>query len=49
LEDELGRVCSAHGGDEKYKQNFGYKPEGKRPVARLGITEMIILKWIIRK
>jgi hypothetical protein len=24
-EDELGRVCSAHGRDEKFVQNFGWK------------------------
>jgi hypothetical protein len=33
-EDEMGRACSPHGRDEKCRQNFGRKPERKRPLGR---------------
>jgi len=30
----MGGACSIHGKDEKCIQNFGRKPEGKRPLGR---------------
>jgi hypothetical protein len=30
----MGRICSAHGGEEEYLQYFGGFPEGKRPLGR---------------
>jgi hypothetical protein len=41
IEDEMGGACSAHGGDEKCIQNFGWKD--------LGVDGRIILTWIVRK
>jgi hypothetical protein len=33
-EDGTGGVCSTHKGNKKCTQNFGHKPEGKRPLVR---------------
>jgi len=30
----MGVSCSTHEGNEKYSQNFGWKPEGKCPFGR---------------
>ena len=34
IEDEKGEACSAYGGEERRIQEFGGKPEGKRPLGR---------------
>jgi len=33
-EDEMGSAHGTHGGEEERIQNFGGKPEGKRPFTR---------------
>jgi hypothetical protein len=33
-DDEMGRACNVHGGDERCLQNFGLMSEGKRPLGR---------------
>jgi len=34
--NEIGSACSAYGEVERRKEGFGEKPEGKRPLERLG-------------
>jgi hypothetical protein len=36
-------------GDNKCVQNLVGKPEGKRPLGRLGVDRRILLKWILGK
>jgi hypothetical protein len=36
-------------GDEKYAQDFGWRPEWKRHSEYLGADRKIILKWIFAK
>jgi hypothetical protein len=33
-EDEVGRTCGKHGGGERCLQDFGERPECKRPLGR---------------
>jgi len=30
----MGGACGTYGGEERYKQGFGGKPEGKKPLER---------------
>jgi hypothetical protein len=48
-EDEIGGACSVHGVHEKCVQDFGWKPEGKRPLHSIDVDGRIILKPILRK
>jgi hypothetical protein len=43
----MGRACSAHRGDEKWVQNFGWKAWGKRQHSEHLTDNRIILKWIL--
>jgi hypothetical protein len=41
--------CGADVGEEKYVQNFGGETEGKEHLENIGVDEMMILKWILKK
>jgi hypothetical protein len=45
----MGGVCSTHERDEKCVQNLGRKPEGRDHSEYLGVSEKIILEWILGK
>jgi hypothetical protein len=47
-EDEMGMVCSTHGGqNECIRILVGYR-DGNKPLERLKLCGRIILKWILK-
>lgn len=48
-EDKTGRARGTYGGEEECIQNFGGKPEGKRPFTRPRQWWEILIKWISKK
>jgi hypothetical protein len=49
-QEEMGRACSTHEGEERVIQGFGGKTwEIRRPLGRPGVDGRIILKWILVK
>jgi hypothetical protein len=40
----MGGAYNAHGGDEKFIENFSQKPKGKMLLGRLGIDGKVLLK-----
>jgi hypothetical protein len=36
IKGEMGIICDMHVGDKKYINSFSKKPQGKRPLGRLG-------------
>jgi hypothetical protein len=48
-DDEISSACSTHGEKRNAYRALVGKPEGKRPLGRLGIGGRIIVKWILEK
>jgi hypothetical protein len=46
----MGGACSAHGGDEKCIQNFGWKTLREKSILKdVGVDGKITLEWILRE
>jgi hypothetical protein len=46
MQNKMGGVCGTHGRDYKCVQGFGWKTLREE---YLGVSEIILLKWITKK